>query len=58
MNEAGFDQVSVEPVVADPKYDYALTEEDLPRIFEEYETLAKALMRKRKKAKDLISSTL
>ena len=49
LNEAGFDQVSVEPVVADPKYDYALTEEDLPRIFEEYETLAKALIEKKKK---------
>jgi len=49
LNDLGFDQVSVEPVVADPKTPYALTEEDLPRIYEEYETLAKRLIEKRKK---------
>ena len=49
LNEVGFDQVSVEPVVADPKFDYALTEEDLPRVFEEYEKLAKAMIEKKKK---------
>ncbi|MCC8110520.1 MAG: thioether cross-link-forming SCIFF peptide maturase [Ruminococcus sp.] len=37
--EAGFDQISVEPVVADPHEPYAITEEDLPRIFQEYEWL-------------------
>ena len=49
LHELGFDQVSVEPVVSDPKLPYALTEADLPRIFEEYETLAKQLIEKRKK---------
>ena len=49
LHELGFDQVSVEPVVADPKQPYALTEADLPRIFEEYETLAKQLLDQRKK---------
>ena len=48
LNEAGFDQVSVEPVVTDPKNDYALTEAELPRIYEEYEALAKALVEKNK----------
>ena len=49
LNEIGFDQVSVEPVVADPKQPYALTESDLPQIFEEYENLAKQLIEKKKK---------
>lgn len=48
LNEIGFDQVSVEPVVADPKQPYALTESDLPQIFEEYENLAKQLIEKKK----------
>ncbi len=36
----GFEQISVEPVIADPSLPYALTEEDLPAIFSEYEKLA------------------
>lgn len=36
----GFDQISVEPVVADPKMPYALTEKELYSIFGEYEKLA------------------
>ncbi|MBP1558791.1 MAG: thioether cross-link-forming SCIFF peptide maturase [Oscillospiraceae bacterium] len=40
----GFDQISVEPVVADPAMPYALTEEDLPEVFAEYERLAKELL--------------
>ncbi|MDE7093697.1 MAG: thioether cross-link-forming SCIFF peptide maturase [Oscillospiraceae bacterium] len=44
LYQAGFDQISVEPVVADKKYDYAITEEDLPAIFAEYEKLAQRLL--------------
>ncbi len=51
LNELGFDQVSVEPVVTDPKYDYALKEEHLPRIFEEYERLALRLLDAKKNKK-------
>lgn len=40
LNDLGFDQVSVEPVVANPSADYALTEQDLPDVFAEYERLA------------------
>ncbi len=47
----GFEQISVEPVVAKESEDYALREEDLPRIFEEYETLAKKLVEYRKTGK-------
>lgn len=35
----GFDQISVEPVVADPNEDYSITEKELPAIFKEYEHL-------------------
>ena len=44
LYEAGFDQISVEPVVCDAKYPYALTEEDLPAISAEYERLAQRLL--------------
>ncbi len=48
LYDAGFDQISVEPVVSDPNLPYAITEEDLPRVFEEYEKLAKELLRRKK----------
>ena len=44
LYEQGFDQISVEPVVADPKYPYALTEADIPAISAEYERLAQRLL--------------
>ncbi|MBD5081178.1 MAG: thioether cross-link-forming SCIFF peptide maturase [Ruminococcaceae bacterium] len=37
--ELGFKQLSVEPVVTDSKFPYALTEEDLPVIYKEYDRL-------------------
>lgn len=51
MAELGFDQVSVEPVVSDPLLDYSIKEEDLPRVFEEYEALAKELIRRKKEGR-------
>ncbi|NLJ31778.1 MAG: thioether cross-link-forming SCIFF peptide maturase [Clostridiales bacterium] len=51
MVDLGFDQVSVEPVVSDMKLDYSIREEDLPRIFEEYERLAKAVIERKKAGK-------
>ena len=39
LRELGFEQLSAEPVVTDEKEPYALTEADLPRIFEEYDRL-------------------
>ncbi|MBQ8435276.1 MAG: thioether cross-link-forming SCIFF peptide maturase [Oscillospiraceae bacterium] len=36
----GFDQISIEPVVGDPKQPYALTEKELFAAFNEYEKLA------------------
>ena len=40
MKSLGFDQISIEPVVSDPKLDYSIKYEDLPRVFKEYEKLA------------------
>lgn len=48
LHDAGFDQISVEPVVADKKAEYAITEEDLPRIFKEYEDLASYIIDSKK----------
>ena len=38
--DMGFKQMSMEPVVASPKEPYAIREEDLPQILEEYDKLA------------------
>ena len=51
MNSLGFDQISIEPVVADPKQPYALTYEDLPEVFEEYDRLSKIMIEKQKSGK-------
>ena len=49
LADEGFEQISVEPVVAQPTDDYAIREEDIPTILEQYDILAKELV-KRKKA--------
>lgn len=49
--DAGFTQVSVEPVVTDAKSQYALREEDLPTIFKQYEILATELLKRRKEGR-------
>lgn len=41
LAEQGFEELSIEPVVADGKVSYALKNEDLKEIKEEYEELAK-----------------
>ncbi len=48
LADLGFRQISVEPVVAEPTESYALQEEDLPRLFEEYDRLAQELIRRQK----------
>lgn len=48
LYEQGFDQISVEPVVEDASVEYAITEEDLDRICEEYDRLADRLMELKK----------
>lgn len=44
LYEQGFDQISVEPVVAPDTAPYALTEKELPAIFAEYDKLAERLL--------------
>ncbi len=49
MADLGFTELSMEPVVCSPEDASALTEADLPILFEQYEILAKEMI-KRKKA--------
>ncbi len=51
LYDEGFDQISVEPVIGDPSSPYALTQCDLPKIFSEYELLAKKMLVSEKKGK-------
>ncbi len=46
MADLGFRETSIEPVVASPDAPYALSEEDLPQLFEEYEKLALEMLRR------------
>jgi uncharacterized protein len=50
LYDAGFDQISVEPVVGDSD-EYALTEKDLPAVFKEYEVLARKIIDNEKNGK-------
>lgn len=48
MADLGFKELSMEPVVCSPLDKYALTEEDLPVILEQYEILAKEMIKRNK----------
>lgn len=48
LADLGFQQISVEPVVAAPEESYALRGEDLPQLFEEYDKLAVELVKRQK----------
>ncbi len=52
LADLGFKQISVEPVVAPPEEDYAITKEDLPVIFDQYDILAKEIIRRKKAGED------
>ena len=49
--DLGFKQMSIEPVVAKPEDSYAIREEDLPKIMEEYDRLADEWLKYRKDGK-------
>lgn len=51
LADLGFKQISVEPVVAPPTEDYAIREEDLPIIFEQYDILAREMIRRQKEGR-------
>jgi uncharacterized protein len=48
LADEGFEQISVEPVVAADTEDYALRQEDVPGILEEYDKLALEYIRRKK----------
>ena len=48
LADMGFKQISAEPVVAPDDMDYAIREEDLPKLFEEYDALAKEMVKREK----------
>ena len=52
LADLGFQQISVEPVVADDSEAYALREEDLPKLFEEYDRLAAEMVKRKKEGRD------
>ncbi len=52
LADLGFKQISVEPVVALPEDAYSITEEDLPKLFEEYDKLAQLILEYKKEGKD------
>ena len=51
LADLGFEQISVEPVVADEKEEYALQWEDVPKICEEYDKLAKEIIKREKEGR-------
>ena len=51
LADLGFKQISVEPVVAQPDESYALREEDIPGLLEEYDRLAIELLKRQKEGK-------
>lgn len=48
LYEAGFDQISVEPVMEDDSVEYAITEKDLDTIYAEYDRLVERLTKLKK----------
>lgn len=46
--DLGFKQMSIEPVVGDDSEKYAIKEEDLPKVMEEYDKLAKEYIKRHK----------
>lgn len=51
LADLGFQQISVEPVVAGPEADYAIREEDLPVLKEEYDALASEMLKRRREGR-------
>ena len=49
--DLGFQQMSMEPVVAEPEMDYAIREEDIPQILEEYDKLAVEYIKRKKEGR-------
>ncbi len=48
LADLGFKELSMEPVVCDPKEEYALHEEDVPALCEQYQLLADEMLRRQR----------
>ncbi len=46
LAQAGFDEISIEPVVLPAEHDLSLREEDLPKIFEQYDMLFEEMVKR------------
>ena len=53
MADLGFDKLSMEPVVCPPDDPYALSDKDMPVLLEQYEILAKEMLRREKEGKPI-----
>jgi uncharacterized protein len=53
LADLGFRNVSVEPVVADAEHDFALREQDIPRILSEYDRLAALCLERAQSGADI-----
>ena len=51
MADLGFTELSMEPVVCSPEDPCALTEEDMPKLFQQYEILAKEMLKRRREGR-------
>ena len=51
MADLGFTELSMEPVVCPPTDPYALTDEDMLKLFEQYEILAKEMIKRRREGR-------
>ncbi len=51
LADAGFEQISMEPVVGLDEEPYAIREEDLPQIFQEYDRLAREMIKRHKEGR-------
>ena len=51
LADLGFKQISVEPVVAQPTDDYAITETDITKLKEEYDRLAAEMIKRKKEGR-------
>ena len=51
MADLCFTELSMEPVVCPPGDPYALTEEDLPKLFEQYELLAEEMIKRKREGR-------
>ena len=51
LADLGFKQISVEPVVAPASADYAIRREDLPVIMEQYDILAREMIRRQREGR-------